>query len=236
MADAALQIQLKGLQETLRCFSNHRVLRLNDIYHWDEPDSKLPPSIRFNPRFDVSSAEWNIQLKSALHNAFRDANETNRRLIAEWVVKEWGGVKKNKPGTLATYVAMTRAKCPKTPWKGVASYSKIMAVFDPKQYAIFDARVASSLNAIQMLDDKKLKVRFPIPSGQNIAIKRFAKMVSQAGSVHEIGKEQAYREYLVLITAVSGVLKCDLYKIEMLLFGLATRLARRFAPATAPPA
>jgi hypothetical protein len=235
MPDLAANVELKYLQHTLQSFCRDRVLRLKEIYHWDEPDSVLPRTVKFNPPIDVSSADWNIALKWALHEAFLKADETERRSIAEWVVKQWGGVKNNKPETFDVYLAMLqRRPVAQTPWQGVASYSKILAVYDPKQYAIFDARVASALNAVQMLDEGNLTVRFPIPNGQNEAIKRFAAQIGETDASLEIEKAQAYAEYLRLIKAVSDTLGCELYTIEMLLFSLATRLARKLAPATAP--
>jgi hypothetical protein len=234
MIDVPADVELEHLQHTLQSFCQDRVLRLKEIYHWDEPDSVLPRTVKFNPPIDVSSADWNIALKWALHGAFIKSGETGRRSIAEWVVKQWGRVKKNKPETFDVYLAMVgQHPGARTPWRGVASYSKILAVYDPKQYAIFDARVASALNAVQMFDEGNLTVRFPIPNGQNEAIKRFANKIGKTDAALEIEKAQAYSEYLRLIKAVSDNLKCELYTIEMLLFSLATRLARKLAPA--PP-
>jgi len=236
MPDVAVKLELEHLQHTLQSFCQDRVLRLKEIYHWNEPDSVLPRTVEFNPPIDVSSADWNIALKWALHEAFCNADETDRLSIAEWVVKHWGGVKKNKPETFDVYLAMTRQPPgAQTPWQGVASYSKILSVYDPKQYAIFDARVASALNAVQMLYEGNLTVRFPIPNGQSEAIKRFANKIVEIDAALEIEKAQAYAEYLRLIKAVSNTLGCELYTIEMLLFSLATRLARKLAPASPRP-
>ena len=79
----------------------------------------------------------NIDLRLQLSTAWAAANEVDRRKIAHWTVKEWGGIKGNKDETIESYLLpMTEY-----PLKGVASYSKILSVIDPKSFAIYDARV-----------------------------------------------------------------------------------------------
>lgn len=50
---------------------------------------------------------------------------------------------------------------------GVASYSKVLAIRDPKAYAIYDARVAVSLNAIQLIAGCSEGWIFPFLPGRN---------------------------------------------------------------------
>ena len=60
-----------------------------------------------------------------------------------------GGIRNNRNSTIEKYVLESAKKAPCTPINGVASYSKIFAVTNPNIYAIYDARVAACLNAIQ---------------------------------------------------------------------------------------
>lgn len=113
----------------------------------------------------------------------------------------------------------------------------------PSRYVIFDARVAAALNAVQMINGRPLRIRFPIPSGQNATIKKFAKLVKEHKAQYDVPKKEAYDTYLRTLAEVAKRLdRVDLYRIEMILFGLATRLARqllsarqgRLTPASAP--
>jgi hypothetical protein len=217
---------------TLLEFCRTRLARLDELYHWDEPDLIPPPSVKVRTQLDWSSAESNIQLKWALHRAYSTVDLEARENIAYWVVKIWGGVKNNHPSTLRSYVSMCSDEGRERPWKGIASYSKLLAVWDPNRFAIFDARVATTLNAVQMIGDKNLNIRFPIPPGQNAAIKRFAKYINGRSVRYEVPKKEAYDTYSRIISAVAKRLnRTELYRIEMLLFALATRLARQLAPA-----
>jgi hypothetical protein len=228
------QIPKKNIDQltaTMVKFCRPRVGRLHELYHWDEPDPIPPPTVLFSIMLDWSSAEANIQLKMALHRVYLGAKRDSRIQIARWVVRTWGGVKNNHPATLRSYVSMCSDEAHHRPWKGIASYSKILAVWDPTRFAIFDARVAAALNAVQMIADQTLNIRFPIPPGQSAAIKRFAKYVNGRGARYEVPKKEVYSTYLQIIGVVAKTLNCtELYRIEMLLFALAPRLARQLGP------
>jgi len=70
------------------------------------------------------------------------------------------------------YINQADAERPSTPFSGIASYSKIFSIKDPDRYAIFDARVSASLNAIQLIEFRRQKLLardlcyFEIPQGQ----------------------------------------------------------------------
>lgn len=86
--------------------------------------------------------------------------------IAESVIKEWGQIKNISKSTIADHVV----RCEKLvdfPYKGVASYSKLLGIIEPSRYAILDARVVVSLNAIQLLEHKKEGIFFPYLAGRN---------------------------------------------------------------------
>ena len=225
---------LEPLTTRLLQFCGPRVVKLDEIYHWNEPDTTaLPPGVAFHPRLHWSNAKWTIRLKLALHAAYtKAANANARNTIARWAVCTWGGVKNHGPTTLATHVEFCSHDHDRWPWRGVASYSKILSVRDPSRYVIFDARVAAALNAVQMINGRPLRIRFPIPSGQNATIKKFAKLVKEHKAQHDIPKKEAYDTYLRTLAEVAKRLdRVDLYRIEMILFGLATRLARQLLSA-----
>lgn len=78
-----------------------------------------------------------------------------------------GGVKNNSQETLKSYVNEIEGKSPSTPIKGIASYSKIFAMTNLNKYAIYDARVAVSLNVIQWNAELKGGVAFNYIPGRN---------------------------------------------------------------------
>jgi hypothetical protein len=95
----------------------------------------------------------NIELKRHLASHWASAALDEKIRIATWIVSDWGGIRRNSPMTILGYVNQADAERPATPFFGISSYSKILSIKDPHRYAIFDARVAASLNAIQLLAD-----------------------------------------------------------------------------------
>ena len=118
-------------------------------------------------------------------------------------------------------------------FKGISSYSKILSVSNPNVYAIYDARVAASLNAIQLLAVSAPIVRFPIPPTKSEAVKRLANTLRSERSI-DIIRDEAYLAYLEVLRAVRRQLnqKYQLWELEMVLFALAPRLAREVCPPT----
>lgn len=91
----------------------------------------------------------NVNLEKYFNEQWDRACHEERLALAKVIVSDWGGVRNNKISTTEKYVLESAKKAPCTPINGVASYSKILAVTKPNIYAIYDARVAACLNAIQ---------------------------------------------------------------------------------------
>lgn len=62
-----------------------------------------------------------------------------------------GWVPGNKPETLKSYVDRSEVELAAYRIDRVATWSKILVIREPNQYAILDARVAASLNALQLI-------------------------------------------------------------------------------------
>jgi hypothetical protein len=124
--------------------------------------------------------QQNIELKRHLAGHWAKSSLDEKIRIATWIVRDWGGNDRNSEMTILGYLNQADAERPASPFFGIASYSKILGIKDPDRYAVFDARVAASLNAIQLLlyRDRKLQspnlVAFFVPPGQNAMVKRFA--------------------------------------------------------------
>jgi hypothetical protein len=104
--------------------------------------------------------------------------------------------------------------------QGVATWSKILAVQNPNRYPIYDARVAASLNAIQLASDIKELMLFPQVPSKNSKIVRFQKWIRHRFSkAIRVPRSRAYGDYVSLLGAVarnSGLTAPD--EVEMILF------------------
>ena len=163
--------------------------------------------------------------------------------ISEWIIQKWGGISKLSKN-IETYIDCAKNK--KYPLKldGVASYSKLFAMFHYKEFAIYDARVAVSLNIVQLLSSEKNVLFFPFLSGRNkitghdhrdgrgfSRLKEFSRMHIANTSLQEwyaiTPKAEVYRVYNDLLKKVSKKIGWPLHDIEMLLFSSAEDLVHQ---------
>lgn len=125
---------------------------------------------------------------------------------------------------------------PSTPIKGVASYSKVFAITNLNIYAIYDARVAVSLNAIQWNANLKEGVAFNYIPGRNNITGNTEKRIGFAyqdqfkvRNLIKIGwiglkRDETYSYYLdTLRECLKHFPKFKLYDLEMVLFANAEK-------------
>lgn len=188
---------------------------------------------------DLYSRHVALKWHLAEHWSRSDFDEKVR--IAQWLVKEWGGIKRNRPETILGYVNQADAFRPATPFAGVASYSKILSIKDPAKFAIFDARVSIALNAIQlvMLRDGAIPshslLLFNMPPGQNRSVAKFAKAARRERLLKYgfrlVERDSTYSTYLAVLLAVTGIAGApSLLDAEMILFVRAERLSEEALP------
>jgi hypothetical protein len=102
-------------------------------------------------------------------------------------------------------------------------------IHDPNKYAIFDARVASSLNCIQKLYIIENKVLFPILSSRNKVIARGNKLIKETAKIEnwkKANEEIFYDQYLEILEKVAVEVNTNVSTIEMLLFAKAEELVK----------
>lgn len=93
----------------------------------------------------------------------------------------------------------------------------------PKHYAIYDARVAFSLNALQALRKNQLVAeRFPVPNSRNSKVKLAIERLKSPRVTATTGREM-YDRYLAILANVEA----DLQTTEMALFAAADDLAQQ---------
>jgi hypothetical protein len=124
----------------------------------------------FQPASFPTPVERNFGLKRHIADRWKCASDIEKNRLATWIVADWGGIKANSVATIRQYVSLADEGQPDTPHKGVASYSKILAFTAPHRFAIYDARVVASLNAIQVMISSDAKMFFPYLLGRNSKI------------------------------------------------------------------
>lgn len=149
------------LLDVLCGFFKREIPNLIETYEWNIP------TIEGFHTSNKNNFKANIDLKNYLHNQWKAASEQEKKRLAEIIVSKWGGVRTNKPSTINRYVSELNKENPNTPLQGVASYSKIFSIARPDRYAIYDARVAACLNAIQLNANIRIGVAFNYVPGRN---------------------------------------------------------------------
>lgn len=218
--------------------------QLDQTYKWPvRPKTKEGlPNFAWHPT-SGTMAEC-IAMKQHLTEAWAKADELERARLAKWIVSDWGGVRTNSAETLSQYVAaITRGTVPAS-LQGVASYSKILSVVDCTQYAIYDARVAACLNAVQLLYNQNAEPAeapqfFHYIPGRNTAIqgnkreRGFVQVFPKSELVtrrgwQEVKKDDSYATYLTLLNSLKPRFPgYQIYHFEMALFSLGPELCRR---------
>ncbi|WP_417477274.1 hypothetical protein [Maricaulis sp.] len=178
---------------------------------WDELGTGFRPDPSEDP------ATQNRALKRHIAQIWSVASRWEKVRLATWVVRDWGGIRANAPETLAAYVDLADATEPDLPIKGVASYSKVLTFTQPEKYAIYDARVAASLLALQLIFVPAEEwLFFTQVAGRNKRIEafktRFRQAHPRARGFNKIPKANVYSTYLNLLNALAGF--SDQFSIE----------------------
>ena len=199
---------------------------LDTDYQWKISLKDIPVDIEFK---DESLLNKNIYLRKVLHDNLKQATPAQRLKIITWYISVWGGVRRNAPEKLALFASATPAALISRGVKGIASWSKALSVVAPDSYAIFDARVSSSLNSIQILYKVSDPRYFPDIPSRNNTIKAAQ---SSAKKMYKKNWEQARNETLysqcnalfqrIAVQIGNGV---TLQMVEMVLFARAELVA-----------
>ena len=214
---------------TLIGFFETNLPNIDSLYTWP-----IPKILGFENDANLTNAQNNIRLKHYLNARWHDSNQSEKENLAKVVVEDWGGVRTNRPGTIDSYVRSIQSSTPNMKLQGIASYSKIYSIVNLEKYAIYDARVSASLNAIQINAGVTDGVAFNnIPSRNKII----------GGNKHNLGfmqhdgfkvknlvrngwlrvkRDQTYTHYLdILEQCLEHLPNTKLYELEMLLFAQA---------------
>lgn len=165
--------------------------------------------------------EQNLALKFKLNEIFNQADEKRKRELVDYYIRVWGGIIANKPDQI-TYYANTPTEeiLTNQGLKGVASWSKAAVIENPEKYAIYDARVALSLNVLQVINGVE-DTWFPLLVSRNNKVKAgnedFKKYLYEKG-FRFLNKRLAYDRYIELLSEVAEKTGQHIQSVEMLLF------------------
>lgn len=120
----------------------------------------------------TDSKEQNVYLRRLLIGPLKDDDNKKRIKAMDWIVVNWGKIPKGKEdhkewvlqlkdyddALVGNFIKLKNNK-------RVSSWSKILGFFDSEKYAIFDTRVAISLNAI--FDKLGYTQRFYMPQSRD---------------------------------------------------------------------
>lgn len=202
----------------------------NSWYSWRPIALKtLPVGIRLP---EGNQFRKNVALKRRLSTRWQEADESERYTLANFYVSEWGGIRNNSEDTLRFYCSARPKDLINAGTHGISSWSKVLCIRNPRSYAIYDARVAVALNALQITSGVKRPRIYPLLKGQNDLINQAAHYVSQKTQRHgwqELAALEFYRRYLALLDCAARSVKLSKNRrmtLEMLLFARAEDLAK----------
>jgi hypothetical protein len=210
-------------------------------YTWSFDTQRVPAGI-FG--LDARGTDWysrNVTLKHLLHAAWNRDLE-RRAELERYYIGGWGGVRTNRAETLAAYHASDALANIARGEKGIASWSKALCVRNPFEYAIFDARVSASLNALQIIHRDRVDAprRFPLLASRNGEVVRATPQLRRYFDAHGWPRvnDDFYGQYLELCRSVgqrngSPGSPMPIYAVEMALFAHTEELLAKVFPKAA---
>lgn len=206
-------------------FCQKYINRDTSWYSWNINENLLPSNITLQ---EGNSFSKNLELKYKLHDAWKNSTdkETKGNLI-KYYISTWGGIRTNSEKTMINYISLPADSLVQYGIKGISSWSKALVIHDPKQYAIFDARVSVAINSLQIINNLPQKKLFPILQSRNTTITNgnlSIKEIARKSQWQEIHPVNVYAEYLSLLKTTSEKFEKEISIIEMLLFAKAEEL------------
>ena len=220
---------MKEITEAVNVYSSKYLNVQNDWYSWREiNESKLPAGINL-PKGNQYLK--NLVLKEELHKKWKTSStiEEKHELI-KYYISTWGGIHTNSAESMHLYTTLSAEELIGNGKKGIASWSKAIVIHDPEKYAIYDARVAISLNCIQEQFNVGSKILFPVLSSRNKVVAKGNSLIKNLAKRDRWNKAEEgvfYNQYLTLLADVSENHETNISTIEMLLFAKAEELVEQ---------
>ena len=216
-----------SLLEALISLVNTKLQSKTDWYKWRPIDTATLPEGVVLPA--GSTCQRNIALKHELHRLWLVADSDRRMELARYYVKTWGGIKRNDETTLFEYVNADASAVVARATSGIASWSKVLCIRDPKKYAIFDARVSASLNCLQISNRVETPAMYPCLNTQNGGVKSGNKRIRVHANENNwvpVNTRTFYEGYLGLISDAAASCGVCIQTVEMVLFSATLKLLK----------
>lgn len=227
---------IEKLASALNRFSG----RLNKEFLWREQKAAykslaLLTSSDFVAELNKEKNNWrrNVKLRHKLSEYWGGLVKAGRIndafAITRWLVKEWGGIKRIRDDTINQHFWDAINQKYSLPFDKISSKSKVFALANPDALQIYDARVAVSLNSIQLAANTDVRIYFTIPETRIKSI-QFNDDCFQArlpqGAFEEfdfvsITLDSIYSAYIELVNRLALRMSVSPVDVEMRLFGLA---------------
>ncbi|SDA96816.1 hypothetical protein SAMN03159443_05780 [Pseudomonas sp. NFACC15-1] len=226
---------MQSLENTLLSYATQHLPSLPNIYTW-KFDTAL---VHHSFKWEIDGSNWYEKARALKRHVAQEwtASPEQRMALADYAVRVWGGVRGNALATMQGYVqTVSQGRVPDK-HKGIASWSKVAAFSNPTEHAIFDARVAFSLNVLQRLHGDEQRWWFPHLAGRNTHLNAcWPRLKTQAREQRwiRIATTDVYPTYIELLVNVSRKLDVEIGDVEMLLFSKAEDFAGAFNEAYPP--
>lgn len=227
---------VEKLASALNRFGNH----LNKAYLWREQKAAYKSlatltSADFVAELNAEKDNWrrNVKLRYKLSDHWnvlvRQDNLNDALAVTRWIVKDWGGINNIKDSTIKAHFLDAIYQKYFLPFEHISSKSKAIALSNPDKLQIYDARVAVSLNIIQLAADTEVRLYFEIPPTQIQSIQHsedcFQARLPQAAFEEfdfvPLPFEDIYIIYTQLLLKIARDMQLSPVEVEMWLFGLA---------------
>jgi hypothetical protein len=209
------------LEEAIAAHGKANLTETNDCYQWPINLSYLPAGVVL-PKGNYYAQ--NVALKLKLNDLYSSADNQRKKEILYYYIAIWGGIRKNTDQRIRSYALDTPASLISKGSRGIASWSKALCIRCPNDYAIYDARVALSLNCLQIVKAIDCPMKFPLLNGQNKLINQGSRKVLQYATEHgwpALQEDSFYQKYNNTLSSSAKLLNVNLYTLEMLLFAKA---------------
>ena len=223
-----------------------RVVDTVEWYTWPVDAEKLYAQTGLELR-SHSELDRNIELKRELHARFRNAPGDERERLVDYYVTTWGVINIGAD-TRQRYARERAATLAGKGLVNIASRSKALVLHDPSRYAIYDSRVAVSLNHLVIrrvghdrgpghIGWKDGRKCFPLPQprpGTSMeAAHKACRTLSKRYDIpfYSSTSSEFYKDYLRAIREAAERLSDSerreicMHWVESMLFGMAERCA-----------
>jgi hypothetical protein len=179
----------------------------------------------------MSPIERNQALRDLIAPRLASADISDLYLLSAWIIRDWGGItgrpRGDKQDPLLAWAKGLVGFAPATVegflvergLERVSSWSKLLAFADSDRYAIYDTRVAVTLNiALRAVGERR---QFHLPTGRNDVVAR------AAAALGSVKRPLGYLDYLSALRALVSERGQTFLSAETTLFAAAPHLAEK---------